>query len=82
MDIIYKITSQAIINFNLRFKIENYFLYYDILFQAHQVLQYYRQKGSKVGNHPKINDVKVFNTLLHGYAKYVSILQFFLTGYY
>ncbi|XP_075980404.1 mitochondrial RNA polymerase [Anticarsia gemmatalis] len=37
--------------------------------EAHQVLQYYRHRGLRVMNHPRINDVKVYNTLLHGYAK-------------
>ncbi|XP_063895099.1 DNA-directed RNA polymerase, mitochondrial [Helicoverpa armigera] len=36
--------------------------------EAQQVLQYYRQRGTRTSNHPKINDVKVYNTLLHGYA--------------
>nr|XP_049705055.1 DNA-directed RNA polymerase, mitochondrial [Helicoverpa armigera] len=36
--------------------------------EAQQVLQYYRQRGTRTSSHPKINDVKVYNTLLHGYA--------------
>ncbi|CAH1639276.1 unnamed protein product [Spodoptera littoralis] len=42
--------------------------------EAHQVLQYYRQRGTRVASHPKINDVKVYNTLLHGYA-YTGMLD-------
>ncbi|XP_061718880.1 DNA-directed RNA polymerase, mitochondrial [Cydia pomonella] len=36
--------------------------------EARKVLQYYRQRGAKVPDHPKITDIKVYNTLLHGYA--------------
>ncbi|XP_048479577.1 DNA-directed RNA polymerase, mitochondrial isoform X3 [Plutella xylostella] len=36
--------------------------------QGRQVLQYYRLRGSRVPEHPKVTDVKIYNTLLHGYA--------------
>ncbi|KAI8439642.1 hypothetical protein MSG28_013355 [Choristoneura fumiferana] len=36
--------------------------------EARKVLQYYRQRGARVPDHPKITDIKVYNTLLHGYA--------------
>ncbi|CAB3230717.1 unnamed protein product [Arctia plantaginis] len=45
----------------------------DMIQEGHQVLQYYRQRGSRTVSHPKINDVKVYNTLLHGYAKMGSL---------
>ncbi|KAJ2945772.1 hypothetical protein O0L34_g614 [Tuta absoluta] len=35
--------------------------------EGRQVLQYYRQKGQRP-EHPTITDVKVYNTVLHGYA--------------
>ncbi|CAG4960033.1 unnamed protein product [Parnassius apollo] len=36
--------------------------------EGRQVLQYYRQRGARVPHHPKVTDVKVYNTLLHGLA--------------
>ncbi|XP_059048720.1 DNA-directed RNA polymerase, mitochondrial [Achroia grisella] len=36
--------------------------------EGRKVLQYYRQRGSRVPDHPKVTDVKIYNTLLHGYA--------------
>ncbi|XP_041982411.1 DNA-directed RNA polymerase, mitochondrial [Aricia agestis] len=40
----------------------------DMAAEGRQVLQYYRQKRSRVPDHPKIEDVRIFNTLLHGFA--------------
>ncbi|XP_028178400.1 DNA-directed RNA polymerase, mitochondrial [Ostrinia furnacalis] len=39
-----------------------------MLQEARQVLRYYRQRSSRGQENPKITDVKVYNTLLHGYA--------------
>ncbi|CAH0725565.1 unnamed protein product, partial [Brenthis ino] len=40
----------------------------DMIAEGHQILQYYRQRGAKASDSPKVTDVKVYNTLLHGYA--------------
>ncbi|KAM3965715.1 LOW QUALITY PROTEIN: mitochondrial RNA polymerase [Aphomia sociella] len=40
----------------------------NMVHEGRQVLQYYRQRGSRIPDHPKVNDVKIYNTLLHGYA--------------
>ncbi|CAH0588916.1 unnamed protein product [Chrysodeixis includens] len=36
--------------------------------EASQVLQYYRQRSARVSSNPKISDIRVYNALLHGYA--------------
>ncbi|XP_049876277.1 DNA-directed RNA polymerase, mitochondrial [Pectinophora gossypiella] len=36
--------------------------------EGRQILQYYRQRSSKASEQPTVTDVKVYNTLLHGYA--------------
>ncbi|CAH2044036.1 unnamed protein product, partial [Iphiclides podalirius] len=40
----------------------------NMLQEGRQVLQYYRIRGARTPEHPKITDVKIYNTLLHGYA--------------
>ncbi|KAJ0174512.1 hypothetical protein K1T71_009620 [Dendrolimus kikuchii] len=44
----------------------------NMIHEGRQVLQYYRQKSLKV-DQTKIDDVKVYNTLLHGYANMGSL---------
>ncbi|CAK1587142.1 unnamed protein product [Parnassius mnemosyne] len=41
---------------------------FNMVKEGRQVLQYYRQRGARVPHHPKVTDVKVYNTLLHGFA--------------
>ncbi|KAI5638464.1 DNA-directed RNA polymerase, mitochondrial [Phthorimaea operculella] len=39
----------------------------NMIVEGRQVLQYYRQRGQRP-EHPTITDVRVYNTVLHGYA--------------
>ncbi|XP_023945104.2 DNA-directed RNA polymerase, mitochondrial [Bicyclus anynana] len=40
----------------------------DMMTEGQQVLQYYRQRSARAPEHPKVSSVKVYNTLLHGFA--------------
>ncbi|XP_045774865.1 DNA-directed RNA polymerase, mitochondrial isoform X2 [Maniola jurtina] len=40
----------------------------DMMSEGRQVLQYYRQRSARAPEHPKVTSVKVYNTLLHGFA--------------
>ncbi|CAH2250120.1 jg6847 [Pararge aegeria aegeria] len=40
----------------------------DMTLEGRQVLQYYRKRNARAPEHPKVSSVKVYNTLLHGFA--------------
>ncbi|XP_050347708.1 DNA-directed RNA polymerase, mitochondrial [Nymphalis io] len=40
----------------------------DMISEGRQVLQHYRKRSARVSEHPKVTSVKVYNTLLQGYA--------------
>ncbi|KOB68484.1 DNA-directed RNA polymerase [Operophtera brumata] len=46
----------------------------NMIHEGRRIVQYYRQKGAKVPDHPRVTDIKVYNALLHGYAS-MGLLQ-------